>query len=80
MVFNGTAWTPVTPAASGVASVVANLPLSVSGSSTSTIQFSKPVRPQMAIYQVRIGTSLITNKLPALANGKILVGNASGAS
>ena len=41
LVFNGTAWTPVTPAASGVASVVANLPLSVSGSATSTISISQ---------------------------------------
>ncbi|MBK9321544.1 MAG: hypothetical protein IPM97_01060 [Bdellovibrionaceae bacterium] len=78
LVFNGTAWTPVTPAASGVASVVANLPLSVSGSATSTISISQAGAAADG-YLSSTDWNIFNNKqTSALANGKILVGNASG--
>jgi phage-related tail fiber protein len=76
----GTTWTPTTPAASGVASVVGTLPISVSGTSTSTVSISQ-ANSTTDGYLTSANWNTFNNKLAsALASANMWVGNSGGAA
>ncbi|MBK9322587.1 MAG: hypothetical protein IPM97_06475 [Bdellovibrionaceae bacterium] len=80
LTFNGTAWAPTTPAASGVSSVVANLPLSVSGTSTSTLSISQAGTSTDGYLSSTDWNTFNAKQSSTLADAKVWVGNSANAA
>jgi hypothetical protein len=75
LTYSGTAWTPVTPAPAGVASITANSPLSVSGTATVSLSISQADGTHDG-YLTQSDWNTFKNKQSStLGDAKIWIGN-----
>ncbi|RYZ66492.1 MAG: hypothetical protein EOP09_12590, partial [Proteobacteria bacterium] len=78
MTLVGTTWTPTTPAPSGVASITASLPLSVSGTATSTISI-RVANTTDSGYLSAADWNIFSGKMgTGLTSGNFWLGNSGG--